>query len=305
MKNFLPLFVIMISACSAANEDPGSSSSGAAGSQSVTAGSGVGGSRAAAGAGNGSGTGGASGAFGAAGGSGQVAGSGGATNVAGSFGTGGTSFGGTSFGGTSFGGTSFGGASFGGASFGGASFGGSAGHGGASFGGASFGGSAGHGVAGSGGTSNGGHGGTGSAGLGNGGGSGGTSAQVCTSKKTWTSGNGPDMRPGNDCRSCHSNFVIAGTVYPTLNEPNNCDGTGAGGVKVVITGADNTTLTLTPSTTSGNFYSTQSVKTPYSVKLTNSAGASRSMTAHQTAGNCNSCHSSSGTNGAPGRIMAP
>jgi hypothetical protein len=132
----------------------------------------------------------------------------------------------------------------------------------------------------------------------------GSNAQVCTSKKTWTSGSGPDMYPGNDCRGCHS-FAIAGTVYPTLNEPNNCDGTGANGIKVLITGSDNVTLTLTPSTTSGNFYSNTNVKTPFSVKLTNSAGASRSMVTHQTAGNCNSCHTPTGANGAPGRIMAP
>jgi hypothetical protein len=196
-------------------------------------------------------------------------GSGGAANGGAS--AGGAGFGGASFGGAANGGTSFGGASFGGAANGGASF------GGAANGGASFGGSGGS----------------------------GTITQVCTSKMTWTNGNGPDMRPGNDCRGCHSNFAIAGTVYPTLDEPNNCDGTGAGGIKVLITGADNVTLTLTPSSTSGNFYSTTAVKTPYSVKLTNSAGASRSMVAHQTAGNCNSCHTPTGANGAPGRITAP
>jgi mono/diheme cytochrome c family protein len=112
------------------------------------------------------------------------------------------------------------------------------------------------------------------------------------------------MRPGNDCKSCHS-FTIAGTVYPTAHEPNNCDGTAAGGLKVVITGADGTTMTLTPSATSGNFYSSTQVKTPFTAKVTSSAGASRAMVASQTAGNCNSCHTPTGANSAPGRIMAP
>lgn len=135
-------------------------------------------------------------------------------------------------------------------------------------------------------------------------GSGGSSATVCSSGKTWTSGNGQDMRPGNDCKGCHS-FTIAGTVYPTAHEPNNCDGTASGGIKVVITGADGSTVTLTPSAASGNFYSNSTIKTPFTAKVTNTAGAVRMMVASQTAGNCNSCHTQDGGNGAPGRIMAP
>ena len=127
---------------------------------------------------------------------------------------------------------------------------------------------------------------------------------VCTSKKMWTSGNGASMRPGNDCTSCHS-FKIAGTIYPTLNEPNNCNGTSANGLKVVITGADGATLTLTPNSTSGNFYSNTTVKTPYSAKITNSAGGSRTMDMKQSMGACNFCHGPTGANGAPGRIIAP
>jgi hypothetical protein len=49
-------------------------------------------------------------------------------------------------------------------------------------------------------------------------GTGGAVVSVGTSKKNWTGGNGPDMRPGNDCVGCH-NFAIAGTVYPTLMNP--------------------------------------------------------------------------------------
>ena len=147
----------------------------------------------------------------------------------------------------------------------------------------------------------------GTGGVGTGGmmaGSGGSSAPVCTSGKTWTSGNGQDMRPGLDCKGCHS-FTIAGTVYPTAHEPNNCDGTAAGGIKVIVTGADGAMITLTPSATSGNFYSNTAVKTPFTAKVTNSAGAVRMMVASQSAGNCNSCHTQDGANAAPGRIMAP
>jgi hypothetical protein len=278
MKNFLSLLVIFVSGCGASAGDPSVDYGGAGGEQTLGAGSGgTSGATAIAGAGNsglgGFGNGGNAGGFEAGGASGQ------GTNNAGAFSGGGT-FGAAGTGG----GLSFGGIGGSGA-IGGS--GGTAGH--AAGGSAGFGGSGGS---------------LGSAGSVGAAGSAGASAQVCTSKKTWTGGNGPDMRPGNDCRGCHS-FTIDGTVFPTLNEPNNCDGTGAAGVKVLITGSDNVTLTLTPSATSGNFYSNTTVKTPFSVKLTNSAGKSRSMVAHQTAGNCNSCHTPTGANGAPGRIMAP
>ena len=151
--------------------------------------------------------------------------------------------------------------------------------------------------------------GSGGAGLGSGSGgapatgTGSSTLAVCTSKAMWTGGNNPTMRPGNTCQSCHS-FTIAGTIYPTANEPTNCNGiNGSTGVKVVITGADGRTLTLTP-TASGNFYSSSSVKTPYTARITN-GGATRAMAATQASGNCNSCHSQRGANGAPGRIMVP
>lgn len=134
-------------------------------------------------------------------------------------------------------------------------------------------------------------------------GSGGGTA-VCTSGKTWSSGTGPNMAPGYDCLSCHS-FVLGGTVYPTAHEPNNCDGTGASGLAVVITGADGNVVTLTPNPSSGNFYTTTPIKTPFTAKVTDASGAQRAMMASQTTGNCNSCHTTAGANGAPGRIMAP
>jgi hypothetical protein len=267
MKNILPFLIMFACGCGSTG-DP-SSNDGASGEQNL--GGGTSGGTASAGAGNyglgGFGYGGYAGSVESGGASGQATSGAGALGVGGMVGSSGAS------GGFSLGGS-----------------GGNAGTAGQAAGGATA-------SAGSGGT-------LGSAGGLGMAGSAGSNAQVCTSKKTWTSGSGPDMRPGNDCRGCHS-FTIAGTVYPTFNEPNNCDGTGAGGIKVLITGADNVTLTLTPSTASGNFYSNTTVKTPFSVKLTNSAGASRSMVAHQTAGNCNSCHTPTGANGAPGRIMAP
>ena len=54
-------------------------------------------------------------------------------------------------------------------------------------------------------------------------------AQKCTSGNDWSSGEGPTMRPGEACISCHSasggpRLAVAGTVYPTAHEPDDCDG---------------------------------------------------------------------------------
>lgn len=170
--------------------------------------------------------------------------------------------------------------------------------GGASAGGSSFGGGANGGRNGMGGGANGGR-----AGMGAGGGSAGTTAVVCTSKTNWTNGNGPNMRPGAACKSCH-NFTVAGTVYPTAHEPTNCNGVnGSTGVRVVITGSNGVAVTLTPGS-SGDFYTSTRIATPFTVTLMN-GGTTRKMLTPQTSGDCNSCHTQNGANGAPGRIMAP
>ena len=139
--------------------------------------------------------------------------------------------------------------------------------------------------------------------------------EVCTSGKTWTSGNrgSSSMNPGQACITCHSTnkdapkFQIAGTVYPTAHEPNNCLGTSASsGVTVVITDAGGTVITLTPNS-SGNFYylpRTTTLKMPYHAQV-KSGTTIRAMSAAQMNGDCNSCHTDAGANGAPGRIMAP
>jgi hypothetical protein len=125
--------------------------------------------------------------------------------------------------------------------------------------------------------------------------------QICTSMTDWTGGNGATMQPGTSCITCHTNYTIAGTVYPTLHEPMNCY--GKSGVQVVITPASGAALTLTTNT-AGNFYSTMKIAMPFSAKLVVN-GVERPMMAAQTTGECNSCHTPNGANLAPGRIMMP
>lgn len=133
---------------------------------------------------------------------------------------------------------------------------------------------------------------------------------VCTSNTTWKKGNdgSSSMRPGGACITCHTMrggpaYTVAGTVYPTAHEPNDCNGVNAGGVTVVVTDK-NGAVTNIPVNAVGNFSSRASIAAPFHVKVTNGA-KERVMAGALTAGDCNSCHTLAGVNGAPGRVMAP
>jgi len=157
----------------------------------------------------------------------------------------------------------------------------------------------------------------GTGGAGGGGAGGGTvdplgATPRCTSGTTWTGGNegSANMNPGRACISCHAGedeaprFTIAGTLYPTGHEPNLCNGVnGTTGARVVIVDAANRTVTLTPNS-AGNFTYTGTISTPYTAKVTYQ-GRERIMPVSQTSGDCNSCHTQTGANGAPGRITLP
>ncbi len=123
------------------------------------------------------------------------------------------------------------------------------------------------------------------------------------------------MDPGQACISCHSqqggpSFLVGGTVYPTGHEPDNCAGVTASDIKVIVTDANGTEHAMTPNAT-GNFYLQNSRRTPITFKLPYTARVERGgkvveqMGAAQTVGDCNSCHTEKGANGAPGRIAAP
>jgi len=136
---------------------------------------------------------------------------------------------------------------------------------------------------------------------------------TCTSGKMTPQGGGsPTMDPGQACVSCHAStggeaprFAIAGTVYPTAHEPDNCNGVNGGtaGAAVVIVGANGQTLTLAPNTV-GNFYYQGTLSTPFTAKVTY-MGRERIMATPQTNGDCNLCHTQNGAMSAPGRIMLP
>jgi hypothetical protein len=133
---------------------------------------------------------------------------------------------------------------------------------------------------------------------------------TCSSGSYWASATegSSGMRPGEACISCHANsgpeapqFAAAGTVYKTGHEPNDCNGAGA--VSIVITDASNMTYTL-PVNSAGNFSTSATMAFPITAKVVSASGE-RAMTAPQTIGDCNSCHTQDGANGAPGRIALP
>lgn len=132
---------------------------------------------------------------------------------------------------------------------------------------------------------------------------------VCTSNQTWNNGNEGSgaMRPGGACITCHTMrggpaYTIAGTVYPTAHEPNDCNGVN-GAVTVVVTDANGVVTNIAVNSV-GNFNSRANITAPFHVKVTNGAKV-RAMGGALTAGDCNSCHTLAGVNGAPGRVMAP
>ena len=138
-----------------------------------------------------------------------------------------------------------------------------------------------------------------------------TPENACTNGKSGVNYGSQFMFPGNACISCHQTnygplFTIAGTVYPSAHETDSCNGSVGTGVSVIITDSNNRTVTLAPNAT-GNFYSYSAITPPYTVKLSYQ-GRERDMTGLITAptnGDCNSCHTMDGSNGAPGRIMLP
>jgi len=135
---------------------------------------------------------------------------------------------------------------------------------------------------------------------------------VCSSGTTWTSGNreSPLMHPGVACIACHTSsgegprFKVAGTVYPTGHEPDDCNGADAAtGAAVEVADATGKVVSL-PVNAAGNFYSTTTITFPIQVAVV-ANGHRRAMSSSPPTGDCNTCHTQDGTNSAPGRIALP
>lgn len=116
--------------------------------------------------------------------------------------------------------------------------------------------------------------------------------------------------PGAACMGCHASnasaFSVAGTVFTTQNEPDNC--VGVEGAHVVIIDATGQAHSLATNAV-GNFAALDSEYIPFPYRAMVVRGSKiREMQTPQSNGDCNSCHASPGQStgpDAPGRIMAP
>jgi cytochrome c553 len=139
---------------------------------------------------------------------------------------------------------------------------------------------------------------------------------TCTSGEKYQGKSGFDMRPGEACNACHTSlnvrtFTIAGTVYPTGHEPNDCVGTKDGSVRIVLTdSAGKETFVPVPANQRGNFALDKGTLTgAYAVRVETTDGAKvRKMGGKVKLpgdGDCNRCHSDAGSEKAPGRVVIP
>ena len=132
----------------------------------------------------------------------------------------------------------------------------------------------------------------------------------CTSNKTYNGGDdgGGSMYPGEACVACHDKgegptLQFGGTIYPTAHEPDDC--IGAPGATVVVTDANGTQFSVAAGT-NGNFYRTTSTKIAFPIHAeVHANGKILKMNDAINNGDCNACHTTLGTNKAPGRIVAP
>lgn len=119
---------------------------------------------------------------------------------------------------------------------------------------------------------------------------------------------GPLMKPGGACIECHTaegegpRFKLAGTVMAATNDDTSCN--GVSGVTVEITGADGQVITLTTNSAGNFFLESGTIAVPYTAKV-KAGGKENAMGTAQSEVDCNTCHTASGDNGAPGRILSP
>ncbi len=134
---------------------------------------------------------------------------------------------------------------------------------------------------------------------------------ACLSGMRWTGGNegSPLMRPGGNCIACHASgeglqFAVSGTVYAGAAEADDCF--GVSGATVRLTDSKGKVLSV-ETNKAGNFFVGARgpvLAMPFTAKVI-FKGSERRMFAPKSSGNCMSCHTSKGANGAPGRIMVP
>ena len=109
---------------------------------------------------------------------------------------------------------------------------------------------------------------------------------------------------GQSCLNCHSEFSGGGTIYKYVSSTTADNTTIPNNHTIKLTLADNSVITMLIGNGSGNFRTKATISQSFTASIIDETGATiRTSGTHQsTSTNCNSCHTSSGLNSAPGRI---
>lgn len=137
---------------------------------------------------------------------------------------------------------------------------------------------------------------------------------TCKSEKYWDGvedGGDVSMHPGVPCLACHYEngvdgglFTAAGTVFASYHEQDECRPEPVTGGKVEILFEDGGLSHTITVDKSGNFINRVPMPIPYRAQVTLN-GKTRRMVAAQSVVDCNSCHTATGAQKAPGRIIWP
>jgi hypothetical protein len=138
---------------------------------------------------------------------------------------------------------------------------------------------------------------------------------VCSSGEIWTYSDkdSPLMNPGRSCVMCHAEnadeehapfYKFAGTVMQALHESDDCR--GAPQMTIELTDA-NATKWVIVGNSAGNFWldPTAEVALPYTARIIDEHGNERVKQVPVSDGDCASCHTREGANGASGRLLPP
>ena len=138
---------------------------------------------------------------------------------------------------------------------------------------------------------------------------------VCLSGQIWTYSDkdSPLMNPGRSCVKCHAEnndeehapfYKVAGTVMRAPHESDDCR--GAPSMTIELTDA-NATKWVMLGNSAGNFWldPTAEVAMPYTARIIDEHGNERVKQMPVSDGDCASCHTRDGENGASGRLLPP
>lgn len=122
------------------------------------------------------------------------------------------------------------------------------------------------------------------------------------------------MNPGRSCVQCHAEnddeehapfYKVAGTVMTALHESDDCR--GAPQMTIKLTDAKQTEWVMVGNS-AGNFWldPTAEVAMPYTARIIDKHGNERvSIEDGHSLGDCASCHTRDGADGASGRLLPP